>query len=379
VAQGSGVSFVTYQYESTATTGSIERINRFPSSSVPWSLNGDQATMYVAGRENWPIPGSTINVSGTDSAPYNTTYLVEEAAPTVTEGPATALKVTRAAGGTFEDSMIGSGGTWAFPSAPITEVFEFTGSEVEWDVPGGITSMSFEVLGAQGGKSGGGGGRVTGNLTEIPGNSPNIPATLKIVVGGAGTSNANTPGGFGGGGTSGGDAGVEGSGGGASYVYFNSPSLGLTPLVIAGGGGGRGSGLGSGGGAGGGLVANNGRTGQGVGGTGGTQTEIGIGGATNGTAIVASTNGQSILIAESGLYPGMGGTGARTSLHGGGGGGGGYYGGGGGGGDEDACCTDGGGGGGGSSYTDPAFVADVVHTQGVRPGNGRISITYTVA
>ena len=75
----------------------------------------------------------------------------------------------------------------------------------------------------------------------------------------------------------------------------------------------------------------------------------------------------------------MGGTGARTSLHGGGGGGGGWMGGGGGGGDEDPCCTDAGGGGGGSSYTDPMLVTDVVHVPGIRPGNGVVTLTYTVA
>jgi hypothetical protein len=333
--------------------------------------------MYVTGRDNWPVVGSTVNVTDTSAFDLNQTYIVAEVAPdNAYNTGGTAIKLT-AQSFFSNDSSIG--GTWAFPPAPITEVFEFVGYEVEWNVPGGITSMSFEVAGAQGGKSGGGGGLVTGNLTEIPGNSPNIPSTLKIVVGGAGTSNANTPGGFGGGGTSGGDAGVEGSGGGASYIYFNSPSLGLTPLVVAGGGGGRGSGLGSGGGAGGGLVAANGKNAQGVGGTGGTQDEGGGYGLTNGTAIVEATNGQSILIAESGVYPGMGGTGARTSLHGGGGGGGGWMGGGGGGGDEDPCCTDAGGGGGGSSYTDPMLVTDVVHVPGIRPGNGVVTLTYTVA
>ncbi len=237
-----------------------------------------------------------------------------------------------------------------------TITFGYTGQIEPLTFPANAINVRFEALGAQGGKSGGGGGRVTGEFLEVP-------AILYITVGGAGGSNAAEPGGFNGGGTAGGSAGVEGSGGGASDIRIGY-SL-SSRIVVAGGGGGRGSGLGSGGGAGGGLVAANGKTGQGSGGSGGSQFAGGLGGATYGDG-TPGTQGDW----------GVGGTGGYGPLHGGGGGGGGYYGGGGGGADADSCCTDAGGGGGGSSYTDPSLITNVVHTQGVRPGAGQITFSY---
>ena len=237
-----------------------------------------------------------------------------------------------------------------------TITFGYTGQIESLTLPSNATNVRFEALGAQGGKSGGGGGRVTGTFT-------NVPEILYITVGGAGGSNAGGPGGFNGGGTAGGSAGVEGSGGGASDIRVGYALS--SRVVVAGGGGGRGSGLGSGGGAGGGLVGANGKTGQGFGGLGGTQSDGGLGGANNGQGTPGTAGDW-----------GVGGTGGYGPLHGGGGGGGGYYGGGGGGADADSCCTDAGGGGGGSSYTDPVLVTNVIHTQGVQPGAGQITISY---
>ena len=237
-----------------------------------------------------------------------------------------------------------------------TLIFGYTGQIESLTFPENATNIRFEVLGAQGGKSGGGGGRVTGSFNEVP-------SILYITVGGAGGSNAFAPGGFNGGGDAGGSAGVEGSGGGASDVRIGF-SL-SSRIIVAGGGGGRGSGLGSGGGAGGGLIGATGKSGQGTGGLGGSQDAGGIGGIPYGQG---SSGAQGDW--------GIGGAGGSGPLHGGGGGGGGYYGGGGGGPDEDSCCTDAGGGGGGSSYTDAALLSDVVHTQGVRPGAGQITFRY---
>jgi hypothetical protein len=237
-----------------------------------------------------------------------------------------------------------------------TITFGYTGQIESLTFPDNATNVHFEVLGAQGGKTGGGGGLVTGTFTEVP-------EILYITVGGAGGSNTGEPGGFNGGGASGGSAGVEGSGGGASDIRIGYELS--SRIVVAGGGGGRGSGLGSGGGAGGGLVGANGRTGQGAGGLGGTQSDGGLGGATNGQGTPGTAGDW-----------GVGGTGGYGPLHGGGGGGGGYYGGGGGGADADSCCTDSGGGGGGSSYTDQSLVSNAVHTQGVRFGAGQITISY---
>ena len=237
--------------------------------------------------------------------------------------------------------------------------FSFSGQMETFLPPRNAKNLTFEVSGAQGGKSGGGGGPGTGTSTQIP-------DVLYIFVGGAGGSGASAPGGFNGGGTAGSGSDMEGSGGGASDIRTG---LDLSSrIVVAGGGGARGAGLGSGGGSGGGLVALNGRTAQGFGGSGGSQDSGGIGGAANGSGS-AGLDGNL----------GVGGTGGSSELYGGGGGGGGYFGGGGGGSDTDPCCTDTGGGGGGSSYTDQALISNVVHSQGIWPGSGQVILRYQLA
>ena len=240
-----------------------------------------------------------------------------------------------------------------------TVTFGFSGQMETFLPPQNAKNLTFEVSGAQGGKSGGGGGQVTGTITQIP-------DVLYIFVGGAGASGAGAPGGFNGGGTAGSGSDMEGSGGGATDIRTG---LDLSSrIAVAGGGGARGAGLGSGGGSGGGLVALNGRTAQGFGGTGGSQDSGGVGGAANGSGS-AGLDGNL----------GVGGTGGSSVLYGGGGGGGGYFGGGGGGSDTDPCCSDAGGGGGGSSYTDEALVSNVVHSQGIWPGSGQVILRYQLA
>ena len=240
-----------------------------------------------------------------------------------------------------------------------TVTFSFSGQMQTFTPPKNSKNLTFEVSGGQGGKSGGGGGQVTGALTQIP-------DVLYIFVGGAGVTGTAAPGGFNGGGAAGSGTNMEGSGGGASDIRTATDIL--SRIVVAGGGGGRGAGLGSGGGMGGGLVAPNGKTGQGFGGTGGSQVSGGAGGSANGSGSGGF---------EGGL--GVGGAGGSSVLYGGGGGGGGYFGGGGGGSDSDSCCSDAGGGGGGSSYTDQALVSNVVHTQGIWPGSGQVIFRYQLA
>ena len=240
-----------------------------------------------------------------------------------------------------------------------TVTFTFSGEMNTFNPPKNAKNLTFELLGAQGGRSGGGGGKVTGSLTEIP-------EVLYIFVGGAGLSGNNSPGGFNGGGAGGSGSNSEGSGGGATDIRTG---LELSSrIVVAGGGGARGAGTGSGGGLGGGLIALSGRTAQGFGGAGGSQEAAGVGGAPNGSG-TAGLEGSF----------GVGGAGGSSSLFGGGGGGGGYFGGGGGGSDSDPCCSDAGGGGGGSSYTDANLVSNVVHTQGTRLGSGQVVLAYQLA
>lgn len=237
-----------------------------------------------------------------------------------------------------------------------TEIFQFTGSYQTWQVPSGVSTISFKVYGASGGR-GGAGGEVRGDLSSLP----NV---LYVYVGGQGTEGANAPGGFNGGGPTTGNRGNEGSGGGASDIRFGT-SL-SDRVIVAGGGGGSGGYAGALGGRGGGLVAEAGGSGQGGGGGGGTQTFGGSAGYSNGGS--PATSG----------YFGVGGTGGYSWNAGGGGGGGGWYGGGGGGPDDNSCCSDGGGGGGGSSYARSDITLNVLHQAGVNSGNGRVEISYQI-
>ena len=242
----------------------------------------------------------------------------------------------------------------------------FTGVRQTWTVPEGIDKVSFTLEGAQGGGSGGLGGKVQGDLRVTAGE------VLNLFVGGSGLTGRNVSGGWNGGGSSGNDnrtsATTGGSGGGATDLRLGGTNHSQR-VVVAGGGGGKGRWSGGAGGAGGGIQGVAGANGQAFGGGAGTATVGGAGGGGN-----AGTNG----FGNAGLVglAGQGGGGGSGSVAGGGGGGGGWFGGGGGGGDGDSSGQDAGGGGGGSSYADPVLTTDVVHTQGTRTGHGQITLTY---
>ena len=268
-----------------------------------------------------------------------------------------------------------------FPtSPPQSQTFDYTGDSQPWTVPSGVTEITVDVRGAQGGSSTGGlGGRVQATIPVPSGQ------TLNIYVGGAG---AGPTGGFNGGGFGGASNPGQGGGGASDIRTVSGPwddPAGLNSrLVVAGGGGGRGSGPGSsvggGGGAGGDLVGANGLPGSGgfgvgtwggTGGEGGTQLSGGGLGWPNGFAGTPGSFGQ-------------GGGGGRFNAgfrfyHGGSGGGGWYGGGGGGGGtNEDGSSDDkgGSGGGGGSSYCEPPKCLNPTHTQGYQTDNGQVVITW---
>ena len=239
-----------------------------------------------------------------------------------------------------------------------TMTFEYTGDYYQWSIPANVRTMWFDVYGAQGGRSGGLGGKISGQFTTIP-------TTLYVYVGGQGKTGSGLTGGFNGGGAAGTGHGDEGSGGGASDL--RSSTLTTDRLVIAGGGGGTGGWVGGTGGTGGSTIAGAGSAGQGSPGGGATQLAGGSGGA--GYSASNGTAGTSV----------NGGAGGNGSTAGGGGGGGGYFGGGGGGGDGIPSGLDGGGGGGGSSYASIANTSTISHSQGVRAGNGQVVITYNFA
>lgn len=232
-------------------------------------------------------------------------------------------------------------------NAQTTVTFTYTGAMQTYTVPAGVTSITVDAKGGEGGlasagtSSAGLGGRVQAVLTVTPGE------VLNLYVGGKGVNAISTAGGAGGfnggglGGTwSGGRSG--GGGGGASDIRQGGNTL-TNRKIVASGGGGTGNNFitGNAGGYGGGLTGADGLTGSYLGG-GATQS---VGGAPNGAL-------------------GIGGPGGVGQT--GGGGGGGYYGGGG---------SQWEGGGGGSSFTDPIGVTSFTHTGNFQTGNGEIKIT----
>ncbi len=235
--------------------------------------------------------------------------------------------------------------------------FSYTGAEQTWVVPAGVTQVSLQAWGAQGGAShdcssaaqedGGLGGLAQGVLNVTPGQ------TLHIYVGGKPADPGNItpqPGGYNGGG----DGGQYGAGGGgATDIRVGGTTL-TDRVIVAGGGGGGNTGCPDhgAGGAGGGLTGADGISNQGyIPGGGGTQSAGGTAGSdgSGGTA-----------------QAGQLGLGGSTPTYHFAGGGGGYYGGG------SAYAA---GGGGGSSYI--VGLSNASTTEGAQTGNGAVAITYS--
>lgn len=289
------------------------------------------------------------------------------------------------------------GNSLSFTVSKYVKIFDYVGTSSTvgwgqtWTVPPGVRYLFADVQGAQGGSSGGFGGRQKAYISVSSGQ------TLYFYCGGAGQNSISVGctsvdpgfriGGFNGGGNGGGKSDAYtcsggqtsysrgASGGGASDIRTNPNDL-TTRIIVAGGGGGR---YGSFGGSGGNDNGDDG--GYSVGGSwpitlrgsGASQTSAGAGG-TGG-----SHNGNNGLL-------GIGGTGARFVQFGDnggapGGGGGGYFGGGGGGAGSNFGA--GGGGGGGSGFIDPIMRPLLFSnslgslTTGYRSGDGRILISWT--
>ncbi len=260
--------------------------------------------------------------------------------------------------------------------------FSYTGAIENWPVPAGVTTITAEASGAQGGDStwsgtvvGGLGATMIGDVTVTPGDQ------LQVLVGGQGESLA------------------VGGGGGGSFLATSTNG----PLLVAGGGGGASSdqtGVGA-------VTTENGTsdstgsTTGGIGGNGGnaclTNTNNGGGGggfftngadpSVGGTIVggyggIAFVNGGTIVpggridgSCNADPAGGFGGGGSATCNTVGGGGGGGYSGGGGG--EHFSNCSGGAGvragGGGGGSFNSGINQSNTAAT---RAGNGEICITY---
>lgn len=240
----------------------------------------------------------------------------------------------------------------------------YTGSNIIYNTPAGVTSLIVKCWGAGGGGSAGAGGFTIGEVKATP-----LQSFIVIVGQGgtAGAANVTRPATFGGGGRGGSGTGFPGggSGGGLSGLFTTSYAA-ANALLIAGGGGGGNT---YAGGAGGGLNGQNsiysGPCYSSTGAGGGTQ----IAGGAPHTAI-SGTN-YNYGTAGTQLQGGRGGD--PSGQWGGGGAGGGWYGGGGGSADEgwNSCNyggsgTGGTGGGGGSGYiSNSAVVVGGVTTAGV--------------
>ncbi len=285
-------------------------------------------------------------------------------------------------GGTFVEDDCGNCYDPNQQGDPV--VFSYTGSLDSWIVPDGVTSITIEAIGAQGGNSsyadGGLGALIRGTVDVTPGEE------LQILVGEQGQGASDAAG-----------------GGGGSFVTRADN----TPLVIAGGGGGAGGysnspepanqaggdastsengnvsqpqsgqwfiadGLGGTAGEGG-TGGQSHRPGGGGGGllTDGGEYTAGHGGGSYGRGGDAFVNGGNFGVDEdngNGTRGGFGGGGGGAL---GGGGGGGYSGGGGG---TWSSPNGGHGGGGGGSFN---AGTDAYAEAGANEGNGQVIITYT--
>jgi len=304
-----------------------------------------------------PLPGPTVS---------GTTQICNSGSTTLTAtGTGNTIEWYADAAGT---QLIGTGNTFTTPALTSTTIyyvsetasnnssgsqtFNYTGGTQNWTVPAGVSQITIDAYGAQGFSGGAGlaglGGRMqsTHNVT--------VGQTLSIYVGGRGTS--NTGGGWNGGATTSANYTQQGRGGGASDVRQGGTAL-SNRIIVAGGGGGAGYNWGS---------APNDNAGNGGGSTGGRNNSCAIPGAPGygGTQTAGGAGG-----VYSGWANGFNGTigdgGAGAPGTGGGGGGGGYYGGGGG---------SWSGGGGGSSYSSGTILQDL---QGVRSGDGQITISWS--
>ena len=245
---------------------------------------------------------------------------------------------------------------------PLT--LSYTGGMQTFTVPSGVTSLTIEAFGAQGGNhspgqpynsatcgcNGGNGADILGTVTVTPGQ------VLNVIVGGQGVDQP-----------SGNSANGGAGGGGGTFVYSAGPNL----LIAAGGGGG------------GALYddaySNNylasptGVVGQA--GTCGSQNRScwnGGCGGNNGSGDLAGQGWNTIASNPAGVgYGGYGG-GGSAEYHGGGGGGG-YSGGAGAGATAGCGANYGDGGGGGGSYNGGT---NQTNTAGVQTGNGKVVFTW---
>ena len=360
-----GTIFVTADVSGSATIGNTINVSTIPFGRISFLSGIKTGTDPLTAGGVKTFCGSVASppvLTGTTLISCNTSTTL-----TSSSGASTAW-YTSPSGGT----AVGTGATFTTPLLTGTatyyaqngiassgaDTFYYTGSLQNYTVPVGVTSLTIDAYGAEGGYNttgyaGGLGARSKGDIAVSAGQ------VLDILVGQRGA-----------------DGSCGTGGGGGSFVVRSG-----SPLIIAGGGGGGFYCAALGGVTGGpGLTTNNG--GDGIttpgrspasGGTGGNGGSAYYGGGGGGflSPGFSSTGG------GGGGYPGAGGT-----IGGGYGGGGGYYvgccgasGGGGGYSGGSSGTSDGAAGGGGGSYN---VGTSQVLTAGVRAGNGMVIISHSL-
>jgi len=353
---------------------------------------------------------STLNVSWsnfTGGSPTTYQVLVDGALQTTVTAPATSVSSLSVSSGAnrvltinaYNGASLMSGITKNFRR------FDYTGGAQTWTAPVGAPGYILaDVLGAQGGESGGQGGRTRAYIAV------NNSETINLYVGGKGTDGTGSTGcvgdqpgragGFNGGGNGGANkAGCAGGynqrmgsgGGGASDIRRNGTAL-SNRIIVSGGGGGCGPASGFVNSSCGGTAAD---VGQGAGyntgaGSGGVNGQIGCGGgwpiSSAGGGASTSSGGSAGTGDETVGNVGSLGQGANGNFSFEGsnnpgrssGGGGGYYGGGSGG--INSNYGSGGSGGGGSGYLDPGLTTIYssygTATSGYNTGDGKILLSW---
>ncbi|MEI6765895.1 MAG: glycine-rich protein [Bacteroidota bacterium] len=361
-------------YTVYATVGSCSTAN----STTNVAINLTPSSAYTFSPTIGSLNSNVVFSPSVTGATYSWTFQSGSPASSTAQNPAVQWAQT----GTFNTSLSVTinGCTSVTTTNPITinlishgsQTFTYTGTQQSWTVPAGVTSVTIDAYGGQGGQDGNTppyagslGGRAQGALSVSGG------STLFIYVGASGDN-----GGYNGGGVcQGGWAG--GKGGGASDVRYGGTTLGNRVIVAGGAGGNAGYSHGFGGwqggvgGIGGGLTGTDGQNNPGnmpypCGGIGGSQSGGGANGCNSGTSGFIS--GVPGTLGQGGN--GSGESGNTTPCGNAGSGGGGYYGGGGGGWNN----CGGGGGGGGSSYI--GGVTGGSTTSGVNTGNGSVTLTW---
>ncbi len=193
------------------------------------SVTSSSVSLVVGNAPTTPSPvtatnsticvGETSQLNATSAGNYINWYTAATGGTLITTLPsATNYPVSPAATTTYyAESVIVNAGT------PVTQTFGYTGAITTWTVPAGVTSVTINAKGAQGGTSTGTGGlgaNMTGTFAVTPGQVLSILAGQQPAVNGY-------PG-----------------GGGGTFVALGASYATSTPLIVAGGGSGAQSGAG---------------------------------------------------------------------------------------------------------------------------------------